>query len=66
MSMRLSGIMIVRLMRRHKKTIRGISETNAITMKRVREVRDKGVEGFLAEEWIFLITGKWPSQDTST
>ena len=57
--MRLSGNMVVRLMRKHKKTIRGIAQENSITMKRVREVREKGVEGFMAENWIFLITGKW-------
>lgn len=64
MSMRLSGKMIVRLMRKHKKSIRGIAKEYSITMKRVREVRANGVEGFLAQEWIYLITGKWPDQVT--
>lgn len=62
--MRLSGKLIVRLMRKHKKSIREIAKEYSITMKRVREVRANGVEGFLAKEWIYLITGKWPDQGT--
>jgi hypothetical protein len=59
-SLQLSGNSIVDLMRKHKKTIRQIAERNSITMKRVREVREKGVEVFIAENWLFIITGMWP------
>jgi hypothetical protein len=58
--MKLSGREIASLMRRHKKTIRGIAKAHNITLKRIREVRAKGVEGFFAEDWTFMITGEWP------
>lgn len=57
---RLGGAAIKRLMRRHRVTIRGLSATHNIPMTRVRQVRSEGVQGFLALEWVFLITGKWP------
>lgn len=58
--MKLSGREIASLMRRHKKTIRCIAKAHKITLKRIREVRAKGVEGFFAEDWTFIITGEWP------
>jgi hypothetical protein len=58
--MKLSGHMVKRLMRRHRVTMREIKTRHQITLKRIREVRAKGVEGFLAAEWLFIITGKWP------
>lgn len=57
----LSGSMVCRLMRQHKVSIASLAATHNITQKRVREVRTKGVSGFLALEWCFLITGEWPS-----
>lgn len=58
--MKLTGNMVKRLMRRHKVTMREIKAKFQITLKRIREVRANGVEDFLAAEWIFIITGKWP------
>lgn len=40
--------------------MREVKAKYKITLKRIREVREIGVEGFAAEEWIFIITGKWP------
>lgn len=56
----LSGAMVCRLMRKHKVTISGLAAKHNITQKRVREVRAKGVTGFLALEWCYLISGIWP------
>ncbi len=50
------------LMRKHGVTIRSVATQHGLTMKRVREVRDRGVAGFLAEEWVQIITGKWPDE----
>lgn len=58
--MKLSGREIASLMRRHKKTIRYIAKAHKIPLKRIREVRAKGAEGFFAEDWTFIITGEWP------
>lgn len=58
----LSGPMVCRLMRKHRVTIAGLAANHQITQKRVREVRAKGVSGFLALEWVFLITGAWPDK----
>jgi len=58
--MKITGHGIIRLMRNHKVTIRALKVRHQITLKRIREVRTDGVEGFLAEEWIYLITGVWP------
>jgi len=58
--MKLSGNMVKRLMRRHHVTIRQVKDQHQITLKRIREVRDHGVDGFFAAEWLFIITGKWP------
>jgi hypothetical protein len=57
----LTGTQIRSMMRRHRKTIRGLAAEWSITMKRVREVRARGVTGFYAEEWTRLITGNWPT-----
>lgn len=56
----LSGSMVRRLMRKHRVTIAGLAAKHQITQKRVREVREKGVAGFLAIEWCYLISGQWP------
>lgn len=55
----LSGKAVCSLMRQHRITIRAVAKESQITQKRVREVRDRGVKGFLAVEWVFLITGAW-------
>ena len=59
---RLEGRAIVGLMRKHNLTIRAFKAKCGITLKRIREVRQDGVDGLLAHEWIFLITGRWPDQ----
>lgn len=56
----LSGAIVRRLMRLHRVTIAGLAAKHKLTQKRVREVRKNGVEGFLADEWRYLVTGKWP------
>ncbi len=52
----LLGTEIRRLMRLHKRTIRSLATAMNVTMKRVREVREKGVCGSLLvwewKEWI--------------
>ena len=58
----LSGAMVCRLMRKHRVTIAGLAAKHRITQKRVREVRAKGVSGFSALEWVFLISGAWPDK----
>jgi hypothetical protein len=60
---KLSGHMICRLMRKHKVTIGGISTKFQIPKTRVREIRTKGCDGFLANDWHRLITGRWLDQD---
>lgn len=65
-NMKLTGNMIKRLMRRHRVTMREIKMRHKITLKRIREVRAEGVVGFLAEEWLFIITGKWPDGSKAT
>lgn len=47
---------IKRLMRSHRKTIRGLAHSMGITMKRVRYVREHGVsgEGFVMD-WLEAI-----------
>jgi hypothetical protein len=47
------------LMRKHGVTIRVLAQRFDLTMKRVREVRAKGVSGFAASEWHYMITGAW-------
>lgn len=55
----LTAAMICRLMRKHHITIQTLSERFQITKKRIREVRARGVTGFLASEWHYMITGVW-------
>lgn len=64
--MKLTGNGVIRLMRKHRITMRDIKERHQVTLKRIREVRQNGVEGFLAAEWIFMIAGTWPSQPESS
>lgn len=64
--MQLSGKEVIRLMRKHKVTIRDLKSRFQITLKRIREVRAIGVVGFHAEEWTFLITGSWPTCSKAT
>lgn len=61
----LSGPMVCSLMRKHRLTIDALAQKFHITKKRIREVREHGVTGFHAEEWIFLITGAWPDRSAS-
>ena len=63
---KLPGAMVVRLMRKHKVTIRALASRFNITMKRVREVRNNGARGFLASEWHFMITGAWLDGSATT
>ena len=58
----LSGADIRRMMRKHHVKMRDLKKQYQVTLKRIREVRLKGVTGFSAEEWTFLITGKWPEK----
>ena len=51
-----------RLMRKNGVTIRSVAGQHGLTLKRVREVLNRGVAGFLAEEWHQLVTGKWPNE----
>ena len=52
----ISGAEIVRMMRGTRVTIRQMAETNQITMKRVRELRSKGVgSGMAAWEIFFML-----------
>lgn len=55
----LSGADARRLMRTHRVTIEDIDARFNLTKKRIREVRNVGVNGFLASEWHYLITGIW-------
>lgn len=55
----LTGADVRSLMRKHGWTIRGIAEKFGLTQKRVREVRASGVTGFLADEWHYMVTGRW-------
>jgi hypothetical protein len=58
----LSGADIRRLMRKHKVKMRDLKAEFHLTLKRIREVRLRGVAGFSADEWTFLITGAWPEK----
>jgi hypothetical protein len=58
---RLSGDEIKSLMRRNKKTISGLAFTMGITQKRVREVRERGIEDKNGvRDWLEFITGEDP------
>jgi len=64
-NMVLTGTAIRRLMRKHGATLRGIKAQHQITLKRTREVRQSGVRGFLAAEWFWIITGRWPDDSAA-
>ena len=54
----LSGQTIRHLMRKHRKTIRGIAQEWNLTMKRVRYVRLYGVQGEVyVQDWLEILTG---------
>lgn len=57
----MSGAHVRMLMRRHGWTIRALAAQFKLTHKRVRDVRDRGVQGdLLVGEWLYMITGQWP------
>ncbi len=61
----LSGNAISFLMRRHAVTIRELHQRMALTMRRVREVRGRGVlDRTVARHWIEAITGHDPGAHT--
>jgi len=47
-------------MRKHKVTIRALAKKMQITIKRVREVREKGLRGPSVRDWMEHITGNDP------
>ncbi len=54
----LSAQTIRYLMRRHRKTIRGIAQEWNLTLTRVREVRRQGVQGdAFVQDWLEILTG---------
>ena len=54
----LSAQTVRHLMRKHRKTIRGIAQEWNLTMKHVREVRQHGVEGdVFVMDWLEILTG---------
>lgn len=54
----ITGPSIVKLMRKHGKTIRGLAAAMSITQKRVRQVRGCGVAGVAyVQDWMQPITG---------
>lgn len=57
---------IRQLMRKSGVTIRSMASQHNISLKRIREVRASGVHGTLAEEWFYLITGKWLTNCSTT
>ena len=58
---RLTGAEIVRLMRKHKQTIKGLAEKMGITQKRIRTVRARGLADPLAvRDWLQAITNVDP------
>jgi len=58
---RLDGQEIARLMRRYKVTIRELSPRTGITMKRIRQIRETGLENrHVIRDWLQAITGSDP------
>ena len=54
----MTGVEIVSLMRRHRVTIRALSQRMQITQKRIRQVRQSGLQDRnSARDWIEAITG---------
>lgn len=57
----LSGRDVVSLMRKHKRTIKGLAFQLGTTQKRVRQIRERGLESALAvRDWLQAITGNDP------
>lgn len=53
----LTGPTIVRMMRKHRRTIRGLAASMRVTQKRVREVRAQGSSEWIAVwDWLEAIT----------
>lgn len=63
----LTGPTIVLMMRKHRRTIRGLANAMGITQKRVRQVRAEGVYGLdWAWDWLEAITQEpWTQADVS-
>ena len=60
-STKLDGPEVVRLMRKHRKTIAGLAFALGITQKRIREVRAEGLDdGHAKRDWLQAITGRDP------
>lgn len=57
--LRFTGKKVQSLMRVHHVTLHELARRQRVTLKRVREVRAKGVAGFMADEYHFAITGRW-------
>jgi hypothetical protein len=54
----LTSTTVVRLMRLHGKTIAGLADAMNITQSRVRDVRDRGINGVpFVQDWMQAITG---------
>ncbi len=61
----MTGAEITSLMRRHKVTIRELKARTGITMKRIRQVRERGLGCRHAKrDWIEAITGTDPGPQT--
>lgn len=57
----MTGREIASLMRRHRVTIRELKKRTGITLKRIRQIRDEGLNGReICRDWIQAITGKDP------
>lgn len=62
----LDGRELGRLMRRHGVTIRELSKRSGITQRRIREVRESGLDDAGAvRDWVEHVTGKDPGIITS-
>ncbi|MBT9165365.1 MAG: hypothetical protein DDT25_00010 [Chloroflexi bacterium] len=57
--LRMPGTMVSSLMRKHRVTISDLAARQNVSQKRIREVRETGVAGFMADEYHFAITGNW-------
>lgn len=59
--LQLTGQQIRRLMRLHRVSLRQLAgRWDAVTLKRIRHVREHGVNGIFADEWFRMIVGQWP------
>lgn len=55
---KLSGKDVYRMMRKHKVTIKSLSQRTGISMKRIREVREKGLtDSHAVRDWMEAISG---------